>query len=1108
MKFKNYIEVQSGIKDSADSPGTLDQVLTSTATGVAWVDPSTISAEAATLVAIECKNTSGATITKGTPVYQTGTVGATDVIEIAPADALISAGKQPAIGLLQTTLNNNGFGKVVITGEFLNFTTDPIDGVTPTTGDKVFLKSGGGLTLTKPTGAENGIQNLGLIGKVSGGNAGSITVSSIMRTNDVPNLPTGKIWVGDGNTTVSDTVFLDEPNGRMGIGTTSPSQKLHVAGDMRLTGAFRDGVNSQGSANYVLTSTGSNSTRWVDASTVIGGPYLPLSAGSSYPLTGALYLGNVGGDQKIQFQRTGGNVYSIEHDSAQLYFYNRTTTESPLIIQNDGDVLMNAGNVGIGTTSPGAKLHVDGTAIFDTQTGAQPFYITRSGVANQALKIYVDDQAAVFESIQDEAADDYGSFIFKMDGGTTHPYFDIRKGNATQVRFDGSGNVGIGTTGPGAKLDIVGSTIGLRIKKPDLSDVLRVYTQGSGVFVNNGNFHVEDNVGIGTTNPTNKLQVTGGSVGIDSEYMVRDNRNNTILLQSASTAASNRSLTIGNATYSNIIVPNGNVGIGTTSPAQKLDVVGYIRSANTGTDATTKYSGFFGRHYTNSEEDVFAIATEATSTNNNVYIGGGFSTRNSATTIRFTTAANNTTTIGSERMRITSTGNVGIGTTSPGAKLHISSPDETVARFERSSGSGYAVLDIKDGVGTTGNSTVRFSDTAGSPGEINYEHADDSLRINTNSSERIRITSGGNVGIGTTSPQEKLDISAGNIRLDDNQTVTWSSADANIGRVRITGNEVNDYLLFATDNSERMRLTNTGLGVGTTSPSSKLHVFNAGYPQLSMQSNGGTWQVGVSTGNDLAFRIGTSGSNYPLWLDSSSNVGIGTTSPGNKLTISGPSSNQFEIINSTNSKSWRPNVNGNDFYITESGVGNSLVIQAGGNVGIGTVNPTYKLEVHANTAGSNRVRVINASTGQSSVDLKTSQQETRIIAVNNKPFYIYDQSQSSELFTILTGGNVGIGTTAPSQKLHVAGNMRLQNQLYDSTNSAGTNGEVLTKVSAGTEWKVPAVNAQMPDNTAPASAANVGTIRYRSTSNTSFMDMSMQTGATTYAWVNIVSNFW
>ena len=229
MKFKSNIEVQAGLEDAGGSPGTVNQILSSTVTGTAWIDPSTIVAEAATVVVIACKNTSGATIAQGTPVYQTGTVGATTTIEIAPADALISANKLPAIGLLQTALNNNGFGNVVITGELTNFTTDPIDGLTPTVGDKVFVKSGGGLTLTKPTGEGNGIQNMGLVGKVSGGNAGSITVSSIMRTNDVPNLPEGRIWVGDGNTIVSGVVYIDEPNLRLGIGTTSPDYKLDVS---------------------------------------------------------------------------------------------------------------------------------------------------------------------------------------------------------------------------------------------------------------------------------------------------------------------------------------------------------------------------------------------------------------------------------------------------------------------------------------------------------------------------------------------------------------------------------------------------------------------------------------------------------------------------------------------------------------------------------------------------------------------------------------------------------------------------------------------------------------------------------------------------------------
>jgi hypothetical protein len=88
---------------------------------------------------------------------------------------------------------------------------------------------------------------------------------------------------------------------------------------------------------------------------------------------------------------------------------------------------------------------VDGTLIIDTDTGSQPFYITRNGGLDQALKIYVDDAAAVFESIQDETANDYGSFIFNMDAGVTEPFYDIRKNNSTLMRVRGNGNVGIGT---------------------------------------------------------------------------------------------------------------------------------------------------------------------------------------------------------------------------------------------------------------------------------------------------------------------------------------------------------------------------------------------------------------------------------------------------------------------------------------------------------------------------------------------------------------------------------------------------------------------------------------------------------------------------------------
>jgi len=74
--------------------------------------------------------------------------------------------------------------------------------------------------------------------------------------------------------------------------------------------------------------------------------------------------------------------------------------------------------------------------------------------------------------------------------------------------------------------------------------------------------------------------------------------------------------------------------------------------------------------------------------------------------------------------------------------------------------------------------------------------------------------------------------------------------------------------------------------------------------------------------------------------------------------------------------------------------------------------------------------------------------------------------------TIQRDGNVGIGTTTPQSKLQVAGGI------------------------------------QMADDTATASAAKVGTLKYRVSGNNSYVDMCMQTGATTYAWINIVQNNW
>ena len=171
---------------------------------------SDVSAKDAESTHIPVKNTSGGTINKGTPIYITGNVGGSERLEIAAADAG-DPNKMPSVGLLENTLLNNEEGFVVQGGYLKNLDTNPIDGVSTDSNDTVYVKVGGGLTVTKPTNSDGLIQNIAKVARAHG-SAGSLIVSSILRTNDVPNLPEGKIWVGDGNTITSSIVYLDETN--------------------------------------------------------------------------------------------------------------------------------------------------------------------------------------------------------------------------------------------------------------------------------------------------------------------------------------------------------------------------------------------------------------------------------------------------------------------------------------------------------------------------------------------------------------------------------------------------------------------------------------------------------------------------------------------------------------------------------------------------------------------------------------------------------------------------------------------------------------------------------------------------------------------------------
>ena len=131
-------------------------------------------------VAIQCKNTSGGPIGKGVPVYITGTVGATNVVEISLARA-DTPSQMPALGLTETELISNATGHVVLLGVLQSVNTSAFS-----VGQTVYVGPTGGLVNARPTGVNILVQNIGKVGRVNSNN-GEIIVTGPGRTNDVPN---------------------------------------------------------------------------------------------------------------------------------------------------------------------------------------------------------------------------------------------------------------------------------------------------------------------------------------------------------------------------------------------------------------------------------------------------------------------------------------------------------------------------------------------------------------------------------------------------------------------------------------------------------------------------------------------------------------------------------------------------------------------------------------------------------------------------------------------------------------------------------------------------------------------------------------------------------
>ena len=726
-KFLTDINIAGGVYDSSGDIGSSGQVLSSTGSGINWIDAN-----------------SAASV-----VYQDGFTGNGSTTAFTLANSIDNENKTQVYidGVYQHKDNYS------LSGTTLTFSTAP-----PNSSD-IEVISFSTVSSADDILYDTDFGSAGLM-TTNGSGVYSITTNNSSNWNtaytysQVGHLPLAGGTLTGALSTGSNNINFDD-GGRARFGNSSDMQIYHDGsnsiieeqgdGNLYIRGANQVRLQGSNQSNILIGNQGgsvgiyhNNSAKIETAS--YGVQIINLSNTTAASETAdKIKIGTFGSGRPAIFFDTSNTTYTnrtwfIENiGSAGKLRFGRNGKDI-MEIFNDGNIYM-SDKLGIGTTSPGTKLQVKDSqdSSFDSGISVIRSASSQTGYINMVG----------------------GAFNFNAPSGVP---IKFRDGGTANVTINGSGSVGFGVTpfahtlGTSVNLDLLGNggiwgyagatyvnsnayyDSGWKYKSTNPAAVLQVGGSsptltfrhvGSGsagaaiTFSQPFTIDANGNMGLGVTSATARLDILTNSVtgdnSIDRHVRFRadngEERFNFFVGRSGNSSNlkmynSSEIVQIVLNTGDNSYILNNNFGIGTSSPSYKFTVEG---SAN---------DDWISRIYnTNTNGGGLLVRTDATSANDKIALGvyadSGY------------------------KMVVKSTGNVGIGTTSPARKLHINAgTDNEAVRIE--STDTEVALELKD---STGTAVIR------SRGDFRFDGS---------SGEIMRMEAGGNVGIGTTSPASKL----------------------------------------------------------------------------------------------------------------------------------------------------------------------------------------------------------------------------------------------------------------------------------------------------------------------------------------------------------------